>query len=162
MHYGKTRRPPGPQILMEMGYELRPLIPVIVTPPPLLWCPICSLHKPVIPFYSKILPRPMNEFMPDLVAVVTTLSTSDMDHNNSVTVTFITDPFGPSFPETILVPGIHLTLGIDLHYDVDRRHYQLFNMNPGTPLHRLHSRSIVFDMHTSFQSTLCQYIPSAI
>jgi hypothetical protein len=31
-HYGKTHRPPGPQILMDMGYEQQYVIPVITTP----------------------------------------------------------------------------------------------------------------------------------
>jgi hypothetical protein len=34
-HYGKTRRPPGLQIIMDVVYEQQPLIPAIVTLPPL-------------------------------------------------------------------------------------------------------------------------------
>jgi hypothetical protein len=122
---------------MDMGYELPPLIPNIVTPPPLSRYLLRSLFKPVTPFYSKLLPLPMNEFTSAPVAVVATLSTSDIDRNNSVTVTFIADPFGPYFPETILVSGIHPPIGLDLHYDVDRHHCQLVKMDPGTPSHRL-------------------------
>jgi hypothetical protein len=134
-HYGKTHRPPGPQIFMYMGYELPPLIPAIVTPSPLLQYLICSIHKPVMTFYSKLLPLPMNEFTSDPVAVVTALITSHIDRNNSVTVTFSTEPFDPSFPENILVSVIHPTLGLDLHYDVDRHHCRLIKMDPGTPSH---------------------------
>jgi hypothetical protein len=62
---------------------------------------------------------------------------SDIDRNNSVTVTFSTDPFGPYFPETIAVSGIHLTLGLDLQYDDDQHRCQLVKIDPGTPSHRL-------------------------
>jgi uncharacterized protein YjiS (DUF1127 family) len=54
-----------------------------------------------------------------------------------VTVTFSTDPFGQSFPETIIVSGIHPTLGLVFHYDVDRHRCQLIKMDLGTPWHRL-------------------------
>jgi hypothetical protein len=48
-----------------------------------------------------------------------------------------TNPFGPSFPETITVSGIHPTLGLDIRHDVDRQRCQLVAMTPGTPSHRL-------------------------
>jgi hypothetical protein len=32
--YGKTRRPPGPHIIMDMGFEQEPVLPAITTPPP--------------------------------------------------------------------------------------------------------------------------------
>jgi hypothetical protein len=92
-HYSKTRHPPGPQLLMDMGYDLTPFPTVIITPPPRLQYPLYSLNKPVTPFYSKLIPLPMNEFTSAPAAVVTTLITSDIDHNNIVTVTFSTDPF---------------------------------------------------------------------
>jgi hypothetical protein len=62
---------------------------------------------------------------------------SEIDRNNSVTVTFSTNPFGPYFPETMVVSGIHPTLGLDLQYNANRHHCQLLKMNPGTPSHRL-------------------------
>jgi hypothetical protein len=34
-HYGKTRHPPGLQILMDMGYEQQPVLLAITTLPPL-------------------------------------------------------------------------------------------------------------------------------
>jgi hypothetical protein len=33
-HYGKTTRPPGPQILMDMGYNQEPVLPASITVPP--------------------------------------------------------------------------------------------------------------------------------
>jgi hypothetical protein len=79
----------------------------------------------------------MNEFKSVPVAVIASVSASDIDRNISVTVTFSTDPFGQSFPETIIVSGIHPTLGLVLHYDVDRHRCQLIKMYLGTPSHRL-------------------------
>jgi hypothetical protein len=79
----------------------------------------------------------MNEFTSSPAAVIASVSTSDIDRNSSVTVTFSTDPFGQSFPETIIVSGIHPTLSLVLHYDVDRHRCQLIKMDLGTPSHRL-------------------------
>jgi hypothetical protein len=61
-HYGKTHRPPGHQIIMDTGYELPPLLPAIVTPPPLSQYLLPSLHNSFARFYSKLLPLPMHEF----------------------------------------------------------------------------------------------------
>jgi hypothetical protein len=113
-HYGNTIHPPGPHIIMDMGYDPPPLIPAIITPPSLSRYPLRPLHKPVMPLYRKILPLPINKFMSAPVAVVATLSTSDIDCNNSVTITFSTYPIGPPFPKTILFSSIHPTLGLDL------------------------------------------------
>jgi hypothetical protein len=79
----------------------------------------------------------MNEFTSAPVAVIASASASDIDRNSSVTVTFSTDPFGQSSPETIIVSGIHPTLGLVLHYDVDRHRCQLIKMDIGAPSHRL-------------------------
>jgi hypothetical protein len=70
-------------------------------------------------------------------AVIVSLATSDIDRNDSATVTFSTYPFGSSFQDTIFVSSIHPTLGLNLHYDVDRHRCQLVTMDPGTPLRRL-------------------------
>jgi hypothetical protein len=78
----------------------------------------------------------MNEFTSAPCAVMASVSTSDIDRNTSVTVTFSTDPFIPYFPETILVSGIHPKLGHYLHYDIDIHRYQLIIMAMGTPWHR--------------------------
>jgi hypothetical protein len=87
---------------------------------------------------------PRREFTPapvDVAASIVTTSCplhySDVHRNDGITVTFITDPFGPSFPETRTVSGIHPTLGLDIQQDVDRQRYQLVAMTPGTPTHRL-------------------------
>jgi hypothetical protein len=79
----------------------------------------------------------MNEFTSAPFAVMASIDTSEIGCNNSVTVTFSTDPFGPSFHENKLVSGIHPTLGLDLHYNFDRHCCQLVKMDPGTPSHRL-------------------------
>jgi hypothetical protein len=54
-----------------------------------------------------------------------------------MTVTFSTNPFGPSFSETISVLGIHPTLGLDIRHAIDRQHCQLVAMTTGTPSHQL-------------------------
>jgi hypothetical protein len=136
-HYDKTHRPPGPQILMDMVYEQEHVLPAITSPPPLPRYPLRSRYKSVTPFFCKLLPLPTNEFTSAPLAVVASVTISDIDRNKSVTVTFSTDPFGPSFPETIFVSGIHPTLGLALHYNIDRHRCQLLNTDPGTPLHRL-------------------------
>jgi hypothetical protein len=91
------------------------VLPAITTPPPLSRYPLRSQHKTVTPFIFKLLPLPMNDFTSAPFAVIASVTMADIDHNNSITVTFITDPFGPSFPETILVSGIHPMIGLDLH-----------------------------------------------
>jgi hypothetical protein len=78
-HYSKTQRPRGPQILVDMRYEQQPLIRVIITLPPLSRYPLRSLHRPVIPFYSKLHPLPMNEFMSAPVAIFAFITAPDID-----------------------------------------------------------------------------------
>jgi hypothetical protein len=94
----------------------------------------------------------MNELTSAPVAVITSVSASDIDRNSSVTVTFSTNPFGQSFPETIIVYGIHPTLILVLHYDVDRRRYQIIKMDLGT-LTACHNGSPVSALRTYCQST---------
>jgi hypothetical protein len=93
----------------------------------------------VTPLLYKLLPLPINEFIYAPVDVIASVSASDIDidRNSSVAVTFRTNPFDQSFPETIIVYGIHPTLGLILHFDVDRRRYQLIKMDLCTPSHRL-------------------------
>jgi hypothetical protein len=91
-------------------------------PSPVSVYPLRLRHKSVALFVCKLLPLPMNEFTSAPIAIIDSMTTSDIDRNNSVTVTFSTDPFGPSFPETIFLSGIYPTLGIALNYDVDRNH----------------------------------------
>jgi hypothetical protein len=79
----------------------------------------------------------MNEFTSAPFTIITSVTTSDIDRNENVTVTFSTDPFGPFLPQTIFVSGIHPTLGLNLHYDVDLHRCQLVTMDPGTPSHIL-------------------------
>jgi hypothetical protein len=136
-HYGKTHRPPGPQIIMDMGYEQQPVLPVITTPPQLSRYPLRSRHKTVILSLCKLLHIPTNEFTSAPVAVIGSVVTSNIDSNNSGKVTFSTDHFGPSFPKTIVVSGIHPTLGLHLQYNVDRHPCQLVKMDPCTPAHQL-------------------------
>jgi hypothetical protein len=122
---------------MDMGYDQEPVVPSFITVPPKSLYPFCLRHNYVTPFLCKLLPLPMNEFTSSPVAVIASVSASDIDRNKSMTVTFRTDPFGQSFPEMIIVIGIHTTLGIVLHYNVDRHRCQLIKMDLGTPSHRL-------------------------
>jgi hypothetical protein len=122
---------------MDMGYYQEPVLPVLITVLPKSRYPFRSCHNSVTPFLCKLLPLPMNEFTSYPVTVIASVSASDVDRNSSVTVTFSTDPFGQSFPETIIVSGIHPMLGIVLHYYVDRHRFQLIKMDIGTPSHRL-------------------------
>jgi hypothetical protein len=107
---------------------------VIITPPQLSRYPLPSRHKTVTPFLFKIL-LPMNEFTSAPVTVVASIAMSDIDRNNSATVTFSTDHFVPSFTETIIVSGIRPILGLDLQYDVYRHRCQIMKMDPGMPSH---------------------------
>jgi hypothetical protein len=134
---GKTRHPPAPQILMDMGYEQQPVLPVITNPPQLSQYPLRSRHKTVTLFLCKLIPLPMHEFTSAPVDVIASIAMSGIDRNNSVTVTFSTYYFGPSFPETIIVSGIHPTLGLDLQYYVDRHRCQLVKLDLGMSSHRL-------------------------
>jgi hypothetical protein len=136
-HYGTTRRPPGTQILIDVGYDQEPVLPALNTAPPKSRYPSRSRHKSVTPFLCNILPLPMNEFTSVPVSVIASATASGIERNSSVTITFSTDPFGQSFPETIIVSCIHPTPGLVLHYDVDRHRCQLVKMDLGTPSHRL-------------------------
>jgi hypothetical protein len=136
-HYGTTNRPPGPHILMDMGYDQEHVLPALITVPPKSHYPLRSRHNFVSPLLCKLLPLPMNEFTSAPVAVIASVSASDINRNISVTVTFSTDPFGKSFPETVIVSVIHPMFGLILHYDVDRHRCRLINMDLGTPSHSL-------------------------
>jgi hypothetical protein len=132
-HYGTTHRPPGPQILMAMGSDQEPVLPALTTAPPKSRYPSRSHHNSVTPLLCKLLPLPVNEFTSAPVAAIGYATTSGIDRNSSVTVTFSTNPFGQFFPETIIVSGIHPTLGLVLHYSVDRHRCQLVKMDLGMP-----------------------------
>jgi hypothetical protein len=122
---------------MDMGYEQPLVLPAITTPPPLSHYLLRTQHNTVTSFMCKLLPLPMNEFTSSPFAVITFVSASVIDRNKSVTVTFSTYPFGPSFLETILVSGIHPNLGLDLHCIIDIHCCQLTIMDPDMPSHRL-------------------------
>jgi hypothetical protein len=122
---------------MDMGYDQEPVLPELINVPPQSRYPFRSRNNSVTPFLCKLLPLPMNEFTSAPAAIIASVSASDIDRNSSVTITFSSDPFGKSFPETIIFSGIHPTLGLVLHYDVDRHRCQLIKMDLGTPSHRL-------------------------
>jgi hypothetical protein len=154
-HYGKTRSPPGPPIIMDMGYEQEPVLPAITTTLPVSRYPLHSRHKSITPFVCKLLPLPMNEFTSAPLAVITSVTTSYIYRNDGVTVTFITDPFGPSFLETIFVSGIHPTLGLNIHYDVNHHRYQLVTMDPDTLSHKLSQwKSHLFSAYILYIDTM--------
>jgi hypothetical protein len=122
---------------MDMGYDQEPVLPALITAPLQSRYPFRSRHNSVTPFLCKLLPLPMNEFTSAPVAVIASVSESDIDRSSSVAVTFSTNTFGQSFPETIIVSGIHPTLGIVLHYDVDQHRCQRIKMDLGTLSHLL-------------------------
>jgi hypothetical protein len=140
---------------MDMGYEQQPVFLVITTLPPLSRYPLRYRHKTVKPFMCKLLPLPMNEFTSALFAVIASIMTSDIDRNTSVTFNLVTDPFGPLFPETILVSGIHSMLILDLHYDIHRHLWLLVTVDPGTPSYRL------FQWKSHLRSAYILYIDTA-
>jgi hypothetical protein len=95
------------------------------------------------PLSCTMIPLPLHEFTPSPIAVAASLVASSrplhgyvVHRNDGITVTFSTDPFGPSFPETISVSGIHQSLGLELRHAMDRQRCQLVAMTPGTPSHR--------------------------
>jgi hypothetical protein len=92
-HYGTTNRPPGPQIIMDMGYDQEPVLPALLTVPPKSRYPFHSCHNSVTPFVCKLLPLPMNEFTSSPVTVIASVSASGIDSNSSVTFTFSTNPY---------------------------------------------------------------------
>jgi hypothetical protein len=116
-----------------MGYELAPVFPVITMLPSVPRYLMRSRHKSVTLFVCKLLPLPTNEFTFVPFAIIASITTLDIDHNDRVTVNFSTDTFVSSFPEMIFVYWIHLTLGINPHYDVDRQRCQLITMDHGPP-----------------------------
>jgi hypothetical protein len=103
----------------------------------------------VYPTYSQhkcitLIPLPLREFTPAPIIVAASLAAtsrppddSNVHHNDGIMVIVSTDPFGPSFLETITLSGIHPTLGVNVRHDVDRQSFQLVAMMPGTPSHRL-------------------------
>jgi hypothetical protein len=87
--------------------------------------------------HLQVFSLPINEFTDTPITVAASLTASDIAHIDDIMVTFSTDPFGPSFPETIVVSGINPTLGLDLHYETDPHRCQITKMDPGTPAHYL-------------------------
>jgi hypothetical protein len=80
-----------------------------------------SHHKYITPLSCTLIPFSLHEFTPAPVAVAASLAASsrplhgsDVHRNDGITVTFSTDPFGPSFSETISVSGIHPSLSLEL------------------------------------------------
>jgi hypothetical protein len=129
---------------MDMGYKIPSftIVPLQSLKPSVY--PTWYQHKCIYPLSCTLIPLPLHEFTPAPIAVKYSLAAtsrmlhdSDVHRNDGITVTFSTDPFGPSFPETITVSGIHPNLGIDIRHDVDRQRCQLVAMTPGTPSYRL-------------------------
>jgi hypothetical protein len=127
---------------MDMGFNI-PSMPLVLLQPlkPSLY-PIWSQHKCIIPLACTLIPLPLHELTPVPVAVAASLAATsrplhdpDIHINDGITVISSTDPFVPSFPDTIAVSGIHPTLGIVIRHDVDRQRYQLVSMTPGPPSH---------------------------
>jgi hypothetical protein len=143
-HYGTARHPAGAWVLMDMGYNIPSLPLVPLQPPKPSVYPTRSRHKCITPLPCILILPPLHKFTPTPVAVAASLAVtsrplhaSDVHRNDGIAMTLSTDPFGPSFPETIYVSGIHPTLGIDIRHDMDRQRCQLVAMTPGKPSHLL-------------------------
>jgi hypothetical protein len=143
-HYGTALRPAGAKVIMDMGYDIPSLPLVPLQSSQFAMYPKRSQNKCITPSSCTLIPLPLHEFTPAPVTVAASvaassrpLHASDVHRNDGITVTFSTDPFGPSFPETIPVSGIHPSLGIEIRHDMDRQRCQLVAMTPGTPSHRL-------------------------
>jgi hypothetical protein len=52
-HYGTKNGPPGPQILMDMGFDQEPVLPSLITVPPKSRYPFRSRHKSVTSYASS-------------------------------------------------------------------------------------------------------------
>jgi hypothetical protein len=159
-HYGKTRRPPGPQILIDVGYAQQSVLPAITTPPTLSRYLLRSRHNTMMPFLCKLLPLPMNEFTSALFAVIASVTTSDIYSNNGVTVTFSTDPFGPSFPEPYLFPAFIqrsalICITMSIYTFVSSSTWLWVRDRTYCP-----SGSMVSGLHISYLSTQCPFTPS--
>jgi hypothetical protein len=144
-HFGTAHRPVGAQVHMDMGYDIPSLPLVPLQSSQFAIYPKWSHHKCITPLSCTLIPLPLHEFTPAPVAVAASLAASsrplhgsDVHRYDGITVTFSTDPFGPSFPETISVSGIHPSLGLELRHDMYCQRCQLVAMTPGTPSHRLH------------------------
>jgi hypothetical protein len=144
-HYSTAHRPSDAQVLMDMGYDIPSLPLVLLQPPKPPVYPTRSRHKYITPLPCTLITLSLHEFTPAPVAVAASVAAkscplhdSDVHRNDGIMVTFSTDQFGPSFPETISVSGIHSTLGLDIRHDTYRQRCQLVVMTPGTPSHRLH------------------------
>jgi hypothetical protein len=106
-HNGTSRHPVGPQVLMDMGFDI-PSAPkkIVIVPPPLSQYPLRSRKKSITPLYITLLPLPLREFPLAPVVVAASLAATkaplealEFHRDDSIMVTFSTDPFGPSFPE---------------------------------------------------------------
>jgi hypothetical protein len=107
-HYGTARRPAGAQILMDMGYVIPSLPLVPLHSSQFAMYPKRSHHKCITPLSCNLILLPLREFTPAPVAASLTASSrplhgSDVHRNDGINVIFRTDPFCPSFPETIYV-----------------------------------------------------------
>jgi hypothetical protein len=88
--------------LVDMGYDLNMVHQAITTLPTDPQYPLRSLKNSLTPFYSTLIPLPLDEFTMTPVVVAASLTTvnapilaSDVHPDDIITVTFSMDPFGP-------------------------------------------------------------------
>jgi len=137
-HYGATKRPPGAQVLMNMGYPIPPEPdPVAQASPPRSVYPSKSTLKLPSIGIANLVPLPLNEFTPAPVAVAARISTEEVHRDSAVTVEFSSDPYDPSFDEEISIKGFDSLAGLRVVHHGDRDRCQLSNIEKGAPAHRI-------------------------
>jgi hypothetical protein len=131
-HFSVACRPPGPQVLMDMGYDQPPI--AVPGPVPFAPYPASSPRKPVkLSRLPLFIPLPLYEFTHTLAASAARLKAHDGERPDTYSIVFSTDPFGPSFDKEISVSGIHETAGLI----VDRSRCQITNIAPSTSAHSI-------------------------
>ena len=140
-HFSSSARPPGAQLLFDLGLDTVPL-----DPPPTVSNP-CFAPQPPLPKLKAgappmacYAPLPLLEFASAPVATAATLVADiPVSRYDALSIELCGDSFGPSFDEPINIQGSHPTAGLVLLYDLDRGRCRLTAMQPGTPANRIHT-----------------------
>ena len=146
-HYSQKERPPGPQLLYDLGLEKEEAAPSSTLPPPVPSAPCppvptVALTKTALVKTAALQPLPLRESAiptsaidktsPAPTAVAAAVTPTD-DVDEFTPVTMCSDPFGPSFEEVIPIHGVHRSAGIVTDDDSQRGHPRLRRFQQGTP-----------------------------
>lgn len=136
-HYSQPHRPPGPQLLYDLGLEEESTTPTSTGPVQVELAPAPPLHKdaPKLSTAAILHPLPLRESatpIPTTAAAAAVEVTDDVDEFTPVTM--CSEPFGTSFQETLAIHGIHQTAGIIVEEDRQRGHPRLLRFQPGTAI----------------------------